>query len=131
MTHAYRTVRSGLLDIRTTTNSHSTRITIAGQADISTRDQLRTALAAADTRGRHVELQLSQLYFCDVTAACEILEIASQVRRNGGDVRVVDRPYVWVAMMLRVLDAANDLPLPDSPMDGWHRLGLDNGINGT
>jgi anti-anti-sigma factor len=115
MTIERDTARSELLHIQATTSEDTTRIRLAGEADISTVRHLKETLATVDTRGRRLDLGLSELQFCDATTAWELLELVRETRTNGGEVRVVEHPNQWVATMLRILDIGNDLPLSARP----------------
>lgn len=104
--------RASLLAVEVATTDHHTDIALRGQADASTHDRLCAALAALDLSGsRKLELRLSELDFCDVASAREIIDLAYAVRTSGGTVHVSDAPNVWVHTMLTILDVAGDLPL--------------------
>ena len=111
----YDKANSRMLDIWTTTSDGATSICMAGEADITTHEQLRATLATVDTGGRRVDLRLSGLDFCDVTTAWELLELVREAKQNGSDVRVVDEPNKWVRTILRILDVEDDLALPPGP----------------
>lgn len=112
MSHQRTATRTSLLAVEVVTTDHHTDIALRGQADASTHERLRAALAALDlSRGRRLELRLSELDFCDVASAREILDLAYAVRTSGGTVHVSDAPNVWVHTMLTILDVAGDLPL--------------------
>jgi len=111
-----------LLAVETTAADHRITIALCGQADASTHEELRGALAGLDLGGgRHVDLRLSELEFCDVASARELIDLAYAVRTSGGTVRVTGAPNVWVRTMLTILDVAGDLPLAERgphAMDG-------------
>lgn len=124
MSHQRTVTDARLLAVETTAVDQHVTIALCGQADASTYDQLREALAGLDLGGgRHVELRLSELEFCDVASAREIIDLAYVVRTSGGVVHVPAGPNVWVHTMLSILDVAGDLPLAGSGPDTADRDG--------
>lgn len=78
--------REGSLPMRVavTTTAADVWVHIIGEADLSNRDHLRTALAAVDyhaARGVHVDLR--RLAFGDTAACREILRFERKVRLSG------------------------------------------------
>lgn len=101
-----------LLAVEILTTDDRAAVTLRGQADASTYDRLLDGLEDLHVGERTLlELGLSELEFCDVASAREIIDLADAVRTNGGRVRITGAPNVWVHTMLTILDVGGDLPL--------------------
>ncbi len=87
------------LDVITT--EPSVVMVVAGELDIATAPQLRTALVAAD--GRDVDVDLSALEFIDAHSVGTLAFGAAQCRRGGAHLRV-HRPRPFVRRVLALCD---------------------------
>lgn len=112
MSTQHTATRTTLLAVEIITTGPRTAVTLRGQADASTHQRLLAGLGALPVgEGSLVELRLSELEFCDMESARQIIDFADAVRTSGGQVRVTGAPNVWVHTMLAILDAGGDLPL--------------------
>lgn len=104
------------LQVEATVEDDALVITIRGEADQSTRLQLRDGLAAVRPGYRRdVQLRLAGLEFCDVPAVEELLAFAEEVQAEGADVVVLDaRP--WTRAMIKILDVGALLRFRPQPV---------------
>ena len=111
-----RAAQASRLRVEATVEDDALVVTICGEADQSTRLQLRDGLAAVP-RGyrRDVQLRLAGLEFCDVPAVEELLALAEEVQADGADVVVLDAPP-WIRAMMKILDVGAVLKFDQQPV---------------
>ncbi|WP_206305243.1 STAS domain-containing protein [Actinacidiphila soli] len=70
------------------TGPDSCRVTVAGELDVATAADVRTALLAAVTTHQHVAVDLSGLTFCDCAGLGALLSAARAARAGGADLHL-------------------------------------------
>jgi anti-anti-sigma factor len=70
------------------TGPDSCRVTVAGELDVATAADVRTALLAAVTTHQHVAVDMSGLTFCDCAGLGALLSAARAARASGADLHL-------------------------------------------
>lgn len=89
-------------------------VTLAGEADMNTREALRDALAQAAGQGaRHLLVDLSELEFIDSAAMHELMAVRASFGEAGGQLALI-APQPLVARVLDLSGAGQVVPVyPD------------------
>ncbi len=70
------------------TGPDSCRVTVAGELDVATAADVRTALHAAVTTHQHVTVDFSGLTFCDCAGLGALLSAARAAKASGADLHL-------------------------------------------
>jgi len=107
----HRQEPSRLLQVTVTFGAEETWLHLQGEVDLSNREQLRKALAAAGT-GDNIALHvdISRLTFCD-TGGCRLLVAAQHQARRSGRTVQVHGASPTIAKVMRLLGADEDAEL--------------------
>lgn len=65
-----------------------TRLAVTGELDVATRDDFITAAIAHLNRGAILDLDLSEVSFCDTTGISALIAVRNIATGDGGTVRV-------------------------------------------
>lgn len=78
------------------------RVTVAGELDVATAPEVRTALCTVLAGHRHVVIDLGALQFCDCAGLSVLLAIARAAHHQGVDLRLSAVPHS-LARIMRLL----------------------------
>jgi anti-sigma B factor antagonist len=64
------------------------RLAVSGELDVSTRDEFITAAVTNAHRGAALDLDLSEVSFCDTMGISALVAVGNIIRGDGGSVQV-------------------------------------------